>query len=71
MSKVSTLAPADTLSLMVQSTDTETHKIDAPTLKPFSKVQVEDKFKEVCLFFWKNVSNSQLNIDGFEKERFI
>ena len=50
-SEVSTLTPADTSGLTVWSTDAGTHKIDGPKLKPFSRVEVEDKFKEVCLFF--------------------
>ena len=36
---------------MVRSTNARIPKIDGPTLKPFSKVEVEDKFKQVCLFF--------------------
>ena len=36
---------------MVQSTDAGNHKIDGSTLKPFSRVQVEDKLKEARLFF--------------------
>ena len=50
-SKVSTLTPADTLGLTVGSIDAGTHKIDGPTLKPFSRIPVEDKLKEACLFF--------------------
>ena len=35
----------------VWSTNAGIYKIDGPTLKLFSRVQVEDKFKEACLFF--------------------
>ena len=52
-SEVSTLTPADALGLTVQLTDAETYKIDGPTLKPFSRVQVEDKLKKARLFFEK------------------
>ena len=50
-SKVSTLTPADASGLMVRSTDAGTQKIDGPILKPFSRVQVEDKLEEARLFF--------------------
>ena len=43
LSEVSTLTPADASGLTVRSTDAGTHKIDGPTFKPFSKVQVEGK----------------------------
>ena len=36
---------------MVRSTDAGTQKIDGPILKPFSRVQVEDKLEEARLFF--------------------
>ena len=50
-SEVNTLTPADASGLPVRSTDAGTHKIDGPTLKPFSRVQVEEKLKEARLFF--------------------
>ena len=68
--KVNTLIPADVLGLTIQSTDAGTHKIDAPTLKPFSRVQVEDKLKEAYLSFQRDVSSGRLNVDGFEEEKF-
>ena len=43
LSEVSTLTSADASGLTVQSTNAGTHKIDNPTFKPFSKVQMEDK----------------------------
>ena len=53
LSEVSTLTPADALGLTVRSTNAGTHKINGPTLKPFIRVQVEDKLKEARLFFKK------------------
>ena len=50
-SEVITLILADISGLTVQSTDAGTQKIDGLTLKPFSRVQLEDKLKEACLFF--------------------
>ena len=50
-SKLSTLTLADASGFMVRSTNAGIHKIDSPTLKPFSKVQLEDKLKEARLFF--------------------
>ena len=49
--EVSTPTPADASGLTVQSTDAGTHKINGLTLKPFSRVQVEDKLKEAHLLF--------------------
>ena len=46
-----TLTPANASDLTVRSIDAGTHKIDGPTLKSFSRVQVEDKLKEARLFF--------------------
>ena len=50
-SKVSTLTPANASGLTIWSTNARIHKINGPTLKPFSRVQVEDKLKETRLFF--------------------
>ena len=59
----------DALGFTVWLTNAGTHKIDGPTLKPFSMVQVKDKLKEACLFFQKNVPSSRLNVNSFEKEK--
>ena len=51
-SEVSTRTPADVskLGFTVWSTNARTYKTDGPILKPFSRVQVEDKLKEARLF---------------------
>ena len=67
--EVSTQTPADVSGLTVQSTNAGTHKIDASILKPFSRVQVEDKLKEARLFFRKDVLSGRLNVNDFEEER--
>ena len=51
LSEVSILTSADVSGLTVWLTNTGNYKINGSTLKPFSRVQVEDKFKEACLFF--------------------
>ena len=66
-SEVSTLNPVDASGLTIWSTNAGPHKINAPTLKPFSRSQVKDKLKEACLIFWRDVPSDQLNADGFEE----
>ena len=51
-SEVNTLTLADASGLTVWSINIGTHKIDAPTLNPFNRVQVEDKLRR-SLFICK------------------
>ena len=68
-SEVNTLTPADVSGLTVWSINTKTHKIDGPTFKLFSIVQVKDKLKETHLFFRKDVPNGWLNVNSFKEEK--